>query len=131
MNLQYRTFNPLSPHPPCLSRHHPSFYWYWMQPLYFHKVGVRSTSMIPSVESISGVFLRAYKYRFDQGALYWLCSSCMVLVFCRHGSVISICLILLVGRYMRVVVVPVTSLCIYHWNVEVSFQLDEMWSFLP
>lgn len=38
----------------------------------------------------------------DQGASRWLWSSCMVLAFCRRGSVIPICLYLLVGRYMKV-----------------------------
>ena len=37
----------------------------------------------------------------DQGASRWLWSSCMVLAFCRRGSVIPICLYLLVGRYMK------------------------------
>lgn len=36
-----------------------------------------------------------------QGASRWLWSSCMVLAFCRRGSVIPICLYLLVGRYMK------------------------------
>lgn len=37
----------------------------------------------------------------DQEASRWLWSSCMVLAFCRRGSVIPICLYLLVGRYMK------------------------------
>ena len=37
----------------------------------------------------------------DQGASRWLWSSSMVLAFCRRGSVIPICIYLLVGRYMK------------------------------
>ena len=40
-------------------------------------------------------------WSFDKGALHWLWSSCMVPTFCRRGSVIPICLYLLVGRYMK------------------------------